>query len=285
MEISTMGAILGLVIAIVLIIKKVPPAYSLILGALVGGLLGGAGLTSTVDIMVNGAKGMMPAILRIITSGVLAGVLIQTGAAAKIAEQIIKVLGEKRALIGLALATMVLTAVGVFVDIAVITVAPIALALASKIGYSTTTILFAMIGGGKAGNIISPNPNTIAAAEIFEVELSSLMAANFIPAICGLITTIVVSTMLSKKNIGSKVQAVSTEEITDLPDLLPAIIGPIVTIVLLSLRPLIGVSIDPLVALPVGGIVGVVAMGKVKHLNDYISFGLGKMMPVTTCQM
>ncbi len=232
MEISTFGAILSLVIAIVLIIKKVQPAYSLIAGALIGGLIGGAGLTETVDIMVNGAKGMMPAILRIITSGVLAGVLIKTGAAAKIAEQIIKILGEKHALIGLALATMVLTSVGVFVDIAVITVAPIAIALAKKAGYSTTVILFAMIGGGKAGNIISPNPNTIAAAQTFEVELSSLMMANLIPAICGLIATIIIATILSKKNVGSTVEVVETDNVEELPSFAAAIItaGSTITI-------------------------------------------------------
>ncbi len=41
-----------------------------------------------------------------------------------------------------------------------------------------------MIGGGKAGNIISPNPNTIAVSEAFKVDLTSLMMKNFIPAIC-----------------------------------------------------------------------------------------------------
>ena len=39
-EFTTLGAIVGLVIAIVLIIKKVQPAYSLILGALIGGIMG-----------------------------------------------------------------------------------------------------------------------------------------------------------------------------------------------------------------------------------------------------
>ena len=127
-QITTIGALIGLFVAIILIIRKVQPAYSLILGALVGGLIGGASLQSTVDVMIGGAKDIMPAILRIVTSGVLAGVLIQTGAAAKIADQIIKTLGEKRALFALALSTLILTSVGVFVDVAVITVAPIALA-------------------------------------------------------------------------------------------------------------------------------------------------------------
>lgn len=46
--IEKIGALIGLVIAIILIIKKVHPAYSLILGALIGGFIGGGGLTSTV---------------------------------------------------------------------------------------------------------------------------------------------------------------------------------------------------------------------------------------------
>lgn len=278
-QITTIGALIGLVVAIVLIIKKVQPAYSLILGAFVGGVIGGAGLVGTVDVMMEGAKSIMPAILRIVTSGVLAGVLIQTGAAAKIAEQIIKSLGEKRALFALALSTMILTAVGVFIDVAVITVAPIALALGRKLGVSKVALLFVMIGGGKAGNIISPNPNTIAVAENFNVELSSLMMANLIPALFGLIATVLVVKLLVKKG-----EAVRENDIVEhqgeLPNLFGAIIGPIVTIALLALRPIAGIAVDPLIALPVGGIIGCLAMGKISRLNEYISYGLSKMMPV-----
>ena len=122
--------------------------------------------------MMDGAKGMMPAILRIITAGVLAGVLIESGAAAKIAETIVSKIGESKALIALAVATMVLTMVGVFVDVAVITVAPIALAIAGRVSLSRISILLAMIGGGKAGNIMSPNPNAIAAADNLGVSRS-----------------------------------------------------------------------------------------------------------------
>lgn len=279
-QITTLGALLGLVVAIVLIIKKVQPVYSLILGAVVGGLVGGAGIEGTVSVMISGAKDIMPAILRIVTSGVLAGVLIKTGAAAKIADQIVKSLGEKRALFAIALSTMILTAVGVFIDVAVITVAPIALAIAKKLGYSPMVILLAMIGGGKAGNIVSPNPNTIAAAENFGVELSSLMVANIIPAIVGLVVTVILTSLLNKKYRGAKETKIEDVEEVELPSFFAAIIGPIVTIIILSLRPLIGISIDPLIALPVGGIIGVLVMGKGKNINEYLTFGLSKMMPV-----
>ena len=187
---TTIGAIAGLVIAIILIIKKVHPAYSLIVGALIGGLIGGGGLTTTVNTMVSGASGMMSSVLRILTSGILAGALIKTGSAEKIAETIVEKLGEKRAIAAVAIATMIICAVGVFVDISVITVAPIAIAIGRKAHLSKAGILLAMIGGGKAGNIISPNPNTIAASEAFHVDLTSLMLKNVIPALCALVVTI-----------------------------------------------------------------------------------------------
>ena len=65
-------------------------------------------------------------------SRVLAGVLIESGAANTIAETITNKLGETRALLALALATLILTAVGVFIDVAVITVSPIAFSTCSS---------------------------------------------------------------------------------------------------------------------------------------------------------
>lgn len=283
MEITTLGALLGLAVAIFLIVKKVQPTYSLILGALIGGLVGGAGLTGTVSTMITGAEGMMSSVLRILTSGILAGILIQTGAAAKIAEVIVSKLGEKKALAAIAIATMVLCAVGVFIDISVITVAPIALAIGEKAGYNKASVLLAMIGGGKAGNVISPNPNTIAVAENFNLDLSSVMAANIVPALCALVVTIILATVVSKK----KGSAISKEDLSDndndndkLPSFFASIIGPVVVIVLLSLRPLTGIVIDPLIALPIGGFVTLICTGHIKSARDFTAFGLTKVTGV-----
>lgn len=88
-EFTTLGAMIGLVIAIVLIIKKVQPAYSLIIGALIGGIIGSGSLTTTISYMVTGSQSMISSVLRIMTSGILAGTLIKTGAAEKIAEVIV----------------------------------------------------------------------------------------------------------------------------------------------------------------------------------------------------
>lgn len=89
MQVTALGAVVGLILAIVLIIRGVHPVYGLILGAVVGGLVGGAGLGGTVSLMIAGAQNIMSAVLRILTVGVLAGVLIESGAATQIAETIV----------------------------------------------------------------------------------------------------------------------------------------------------------------------------------------------------
>ena len=50
---SALAATIGLILSIILIIKKVSPVYSLILGALTGGLLAGWGLENTVTEMIS----------------------------------------------------------------------------------------------------------------------------------------------------------------------------------------------------------------------------------------
>ncbi len=277
--VTALGAIVALIVAITLIIKKVHPAYGLIIGAVIGGLVGGASLVDTVTLMINGAKGMMPAILRILTAGVLAGVLIQSGAASKIAETIVDKIGESKALIALAIATMVLTMVGVFIDVAVITVSPIALAIAKRVNLTRTGILIAMIGGGKAGNLMSPNPNAIAAADNMGVSLTSVMMAGIIPAIFGLVVTCIIAQKIKNKGTAVEIEG-NVEKIEEMPGFLKAIVGPLVAILLLMLRPIAKIEVDPLIALPVGGLVGALAMGKIKNINQYASFGIGKMSGV-----
>ncbi len=137
-----------------------------------------------------------------------------------------------------------------------------------------------MIGGGKAGNIISPNPNTIAASEAFKVDLTSLMVQNIIPAIAALVVTIILAKIVSKKN--NDISYDSEEQVgSDLPAFLPAISGPLVVICLLALRPLFGITIDPLIALPLGGLISILATGYLKETVPFVEYGLSKVVGVS----
>lgn len=276
---SAVAALIGLALAIVLIIKKLSPVYSLMIGALAGGLLAGWGLEGTITTMLGGVNEMTPAILRILAAGVLSGVLIKTGAASSISHSIIKTLGRKHVYLAVALSTMLLTGVGVFIDVAVITVAPIALLLASKLSLSRAALLLAMIGGGKCGNIMSPNPNTIAAAGNYDAPLSSVMGVGIIPAIIGLLITVyLIVPLVSKK----KDESLYFEEVKDesLPSFIASISGPLVTVILLSLRPICDIKVDPMIALPVGGIVGLIATRSWRNSSECLSYGLEKMSTV-----
>ena len=161
---SSLGALIGLVVAIVLIIFNAPPFYGLILGAFLGGVLGGGGLDATISAMVGGIQGMTRPIFLILASGVLVGAMIKSGSTEKLAETIVKAFGVRRAFTAIALAATLLCVAGVFVDIALIAVAPIALAVGRKANLNKESVVLAMLGGGKAGNLISPNPSTIATA-------------------------------------------------------------------------------------------------------------------------
>lgn len=292
MVISWWGALIGLALAIYLILKKLNPVYSLMLGAIIGALLGGASLTGTIDILVKGEKSVMGTVLRVLAAGMLAGVMMESGAAETLARTIVDKLGDRMAILSLALATMVITAVGVFIPVAVLIVAPIALEVGRRMHISKLALLVALSGGGKAGNIISPNANTIAAAKGFGLELSQVMIADFIPAVVALIVTVIVARLLVKK--GDAVMEADLGDMVDsdtgnLPTLGQAVVTPILAIVLLLLNPigqvahltlLTKVNLDATYVLPFAAIVGALVMKKGRELRDYARVGMTRMTDV-----
>ena len=292
MVISWWGALIGLALAIYLILKKLNPVYSLMLGAIIGALLGGASLTGTIDILVKGEQSVMGTVLRVLAAGMLAGVMMESGAAETLARTIVDKLGDRMAILSLALATMVITAVGVFIPVAVLIVAPIALEVGRRMHISKLALLVALSGGGKAGNIISPNANTIAAAKGFGLELSQVMIADFIPAVVALIVTVIVARLLVKK--GDAVMEADLGDMVDsdtgnLPTIGQAVVTPILAIVLLLLNPigqvahltlLTKVNLDATYVLPFAAIVGALVMKKGRELRDYARVGMTRMTDV-----
>ena len=292
MVISWWGALIGLALAIYLILKKLNPVYSLMLGAIIGALLGGASLTGTIDILVKGEQSVMGTVLRVLPAGMLAGVMMESGAAETLARTIVDKLGDRMAILSLALATMVITAVGVFIPVAVLIVAPIALEVGRRMHISKLALLVALSGGGKAGNIISPNANTIASAKGFGLELSQVMIADFIPAAVALIVTVIVARLLVKK--GDAVMEADLGDMVDsdtgnLPTLGQAVVTPILAIVLLLLNPigqvahltlLTKVNLDATSVLPFAAIVGALVMKKGRELRDYARVGMTRMTDV-----
>lgn len=288
------AALLGLAIAIILILKKLNPVYSLMLGAIIGALVGGAGLTGTVNIVVKGTQSVMGTVVRVLAAGMLAGVMMESGAADTIARTIINKLGDKLAILSLALASMIITAVGVFIPVTVLIIAPIALEVGRRLNISKLALIVALSGGGKAGNIISPNANTIAAAKGFGLQLNQVMMIDFVPALFGLAATVIVANLIKHK--GSAVldeDLQNLDEAPDQPAKLPSLgtslVAPIVAIVLLLISPLgsllhikflANLHIDAMYALPIAGVIGALAMKQGKKLRRFAVSGVSHMTDV-----
>lgn len=289
-DISWVGALVGLALAIGLILFKLTPTYALILGAIVGAFVGDASLTEAVQILITGTQSVMGTVIRIIAAGVFAGVMMESGAAERIAQVIVDKLGGTKAMLSLALATMIITSVGVFIPVAVLIVAPIALSVGNKMGYSKVALLVALSGGGKAGNIISPNPNTIAAAGGFGLDVNQVMLGGFIPAVFGVIVAVILASVIKFK--GTKVTDAEAKELekdnANLPPLSRALVTPLVAIVLLMVSPigaiagidfLANLKIDSLFILPFAGLVGTIFLGRGKEILNYSQSGLNRMTP------
>ncbi|MCX8727108.1 GntP family permease [Gilliamella sp. B2838] len=287
------GALIGLFLAIFLILRGINPVYSLFFGAIIGAFIGGANLLQTVSILTSGTQSIMGTVIRVLAAGILAGVMMESGAAETIAQAVVRKLGEKKALLALALATGIITASGVFIPVAVLIVAPIALSVGNKMGISRLALLLALSGGGKAGNIISPNPNTIAVANGFNLSLSDVMIAGFIPAIFGLMATVIIASLIKNKGDKIATQEVlmlknNTDEKTNNPSLGKAIVAPVTAILLLMLSPignifhidfLTNLKLDALYVLPIAGMVGMLAMGQHRKIALYTKSGIDKMTP------
>lgn len=65
-----------------------------------------------------------------------------------------------------------------------------------------------------------------------------------------------------------------------MPSFLASITGPLVAVLLMVLRPIFDISIDPAIALPAGGLAGLLATRKWKNTGECLNYGLEKMSPI-----
>ena len=112
------------------------------------------------------------------------------------------------------------------------------------------------------------------------VEL--VMMKNLIPAICALVVTILLASRLVKAN-DSKITKADLDESGEqnLPSFLAAAAGPLFVILMLALRPIAGITIDPLIALPAGGILCALVTGHAKEITACAEYGLSKVIGVS----
>ena len=198
--------VLAVVVMIVAISKfKIHPFLSIMGVSLVLALVAGIPLTSIADVIGAGFSGTFSSIGIVIILGALIGsILEQTGAALKLADMVVKIVGQKNPELAIELMGWVVS-IPVFCDSGFVILDPIRKALVKKTGTSSVAMTVALSAGLYISHVfIPPTPGPIAAASTLGIGNNLLLvmglgvAASILPLIAGLIYA---------KYIGKKVKS------------------------------------------------------------------------------
>lgn len=177
------------VILFCIIVLKLNPSIGMVLACLYLGIACGLSLTDTVDTITSGFGNMMTSIGLPIGFGIILGQLLSdSGGASVIADKIIKIFPENKAMYALALAGFVLS-IPVFFDVTFIILIPIGLTIAAKINKKMCYVTGCLtIGATTAHCVVPPTPNPLAAADIFGFDLGIMLIVGLV---VGFITVMV----------------------------------------------------------------------------------------------
>lgn len=179
---------IAIMIGLILILK-INSAVSLVLASIYMGVACGLGFVTTIETIGTGFGNMMASIGLPIGFGVILGQLMSdTGAAKVIAKTIVHAVPNKFVLYAVAIAGFVL-AIPVFFDVTFIILIPIGIAVAKEVNKPMAYIVGALtIGDGIAQTLVPPTPNPLAAADILNFNLGTMVIMGLI---IGFIATII----------------------------------------------------------------------------------------------
>ena len=292
--------IIAFVVAVVLMIVaiskfKVHPFLSIMAVSLLLALVAGIPLTKIADVIGAGFSGTFSSIGIVIILGALIGTILeQTGAAFKLADLVIKVVGKKNPELAIELMGWVVS-IPVFCDSGFVILDPIRKALVKRTGTSSVAMTVALSAGLYISHVfIPPTPGPIAAAQTLGIGENLLLvmgigvAASVLPLIAGLIFAKFIG-----KKVKSEDETVTSEEVVKtyeelvaeygkLPNgfnALAPIIVPIILMALGSISSMAGwtgfVSElctflgKPVIALAVGTVFGIIQLATAKKMGQF----------------
>ncbi len=189
--ILTINLIISIAIILITIMAfHLNAVISLVLASLYMGVASGLGWMDTISTIGSGFGNTMASMGISIILGVIIGELLsQSGGANVIAETMVRVFPEKKALYAIALTSFILS-IPVFFDITFIILIPIGISIAKKINKSIAYVVGAIaIGGCTAHVLVPPTPNPLAAPEIFGFDLGFMLIGGLI---IGLLNVLIV---------------------------------------------------------------------------------------------
>lgn len=179
-------AILIILFALVISISKfkLHPFIALLLAAIGLGLLVGLDGTETVNVLLEGFGSTMKWIAIVVILGAFIGeVLNETGGAIRIAEKILKWVGQKRLPWAMGI-TGYIVSIPVFVDVAYILFQPITESLAKRSNTPLLVVGLSLAAGLTVSHtLMPPTPGPLAVASLLNADIGRLLLINSFVAI------------------------------------------------------------------------------------------------------
>ena len=288
--------VLAIVVMIVAISKyKIHPFLSIMSVSLILALIAGIPLGDIANVIGAGFSGTFSSIGIVIILGALIGtVLEKTGAALKLADMVVKLVGQKNPELAIELMGWVVS-IPVFCDSGFVILDPIRRAMVRRTRTSSVAMTVALSAGLYISHVfIPPTPGPIAAANTLGIGDNLLLVmgmgvlASILPLIAGLLfAKYIGKSVKSADETGDSTETAKTyEELVasfgKLPggfDALAPIVVPIVLMALDSIASMAGwtgIAFDlfnflgkPIIALAVGTIFAVIQLAATKKLGEF----------------
>ena len=288
--------VLAIVVMIVAISKyKIHPFLSIMSVSLILALLAGIPLGDIAGVIGAGFSGTFSSIGIVIILGALIGTILeQTGAALKLADMVVKLVGQKNPELAIELMGWVVS-IPVFCDSGFVILDPIRRAMVRRTATSSVAMTVALSAGLYISHVfIPPTPGPIAAANTLGIGNNLLLvmgmgvAASILPLIAGLLfAKFIGKKVKSADETGSATETVKTyEELVagygKLPGGFNALAPIIVPIVLMAMGSIAsmagwtGIAFDlfnflgkPVIALAVGTIFAVIQLATDQKMDNF----------------
>lgn len=190
-----------LAVVLLIIVVKVDPVISLIIGSMYYGIAAGLGLETTLTTIVEGFGSIMAEVGLLIGFGVLIGALLYSmGALQRFVELLLRLLGPRRLPYVLASA---LTAVfpSIYVDVQLVLAAPLARGAAPSLGRRGLGI---MAGAVTAGILVGyvfvvPGLGTISIAGLLDIPLAQMLGIGLLVGLATVLLTVFIYSFLVRR--------------------------------------------------------------------------------------
>lgn len=292
--------IIAFVVAVVLMIVaisklKVHPFLSIMTVSLLLALVAGIPMDEIADVVGAGFSGTFSSIGIVIILGALVGaVLEQTGAALKLADMVVKLVGKKNPELAIELMGWVVS-IPVFCDSGFVILDPIRRALVRRTGKSSVAMTVALSTGLYISHVfIPPTPGPIAAANTMGIgdNLLLVMGMGVLCSVFPLIAGLVYAKFIGKR-VKSADETADSDEIVKtyeelvaeygkLPGGLNSLAPLLVPVVLMALGTiasvagLTGIALEicsffgkPIIALAVGTVFAVIQLAAAKKMDKF----------------